>query len=432
MTKEIRTAVIIAAAGSGKRMGGGIPKQYGRLGGMSILARSVKAFADLKEINRIMIVTNEEYHGHCRAELSGLGLMSKVIDILPGGQERQDSIYNAVRRLPEDIDLVLVHDGVRPFVTAEVIRRTIEGAKIHGAAVAAVPVKDTIKVAEENRLVKTLDRKLLYAVQTPQGFSRELLISAYEEAYRRNCYGTDDAFLVEQAGDKVFLVKGDYNNIKITTMEDIVFGEAILGGLTGDPGIGALFELSFSEAGPLNGLGAVIEADEESSAAEEGEMRVGTGYDVHKLVRGRRLVLGGVNIPFEKGLLGHSDADVLVHAIMDAMLGAASLGDIGRHFPDTDEKYRGISSLKLLDAVGAMLRNRGCSIVNIDATVIAQRPKIAPHIREMLLNISETLGIEKNRINIKGTTTEKLGFAGREEGIAAQASVLIYKRRSNL
>jgi len=433
MTKETRTAVIIAAAGSGKRMGGAIPKQYGRLGGMSILARSVKAFADLKEIDRIMIVTNEEYHEYCRAELSGLGLMSKVSDILPGGQERQDSIYNAVRRLPEDIDLVLVHDGVRPFVTAEVIRRTIEATKLHGAAVAAVPVKDTIKKAEEDRLVKkTLDRRLLYAIQTPQGFSRELLIRAYEEAYRKNYYGTDDAYLVEQLGEKVYLVKGDYNNIKITTMEDIVIGEAILGGKTEGPGIGFTFELGLAGTASLNGSGSDASAYEGGSSVGESEIRVGTGYDVHKLVRGRKLILGGVNIPFEKGLLGHSDADVLVHAIMDAMLGAAALGDIGRHFPDTDEKYRGISSLKLLATVGAMLRNRGCGIVNIDATVIAQRPKIAPHIREMIQNISETLGIEKHRINIKGTTTEKLGFAGREEGIAAQASVLIYKRRSSI
>ncbi|HWQ79530.1 MAG TPA: 2-C-methyl-D-erythritol 4-phosphate cytidylyltransferase [Anaerovoracaceae bacterium] len=432
MTKEIKTAVIIAAAGSGKRMGGGIPKQYGRLGGMSILARSVKAFADLKEIHRIMIVTNEDYHGLCRAELSSLGLMAKVSEILPGGQERQDSIYNAVRRLPEDIDLVLVHDGVRPFVSAEVIRRTIETAKTHGAAVAAVPVKDTVKVAEENQFTKTLDRRLLYSVQTPQGFSRELLIRAYDEAYRKNYYGTDDAYLVERAGEKVFIAKGDYNNIKITTMEDIVFGEAILGGQSEDGSLNGTFELGPLDTGSPNGTQTDTDVEAEAGGAAfagETEMRVGTGYDVHKLVRGRRLILGGVNIPFEKGLLGHSDADVLVHAIMDAMLGAASLGDIGRHFPDTDEKYRGISSLKLLETTGSMLRGKGWGIVNIDATVIAQRPKIAPHIREMILYISEALGIEKHRINIKGTTTEKLGFAGREEGIAAQASVLI-KRRS--
>lgn len=391
---------------------------------MSILARSVKAFADLKEIHQISIVTNEDYQDLCRKELDSLGLMAKVREILPGGQERQDSIYRAVQRLPDDVDLVLVHDGVRPFVTGEVIRRTIETVKTHGAAVAAVPVKDTVKVSEGGQFTKTLDRRLLYSVQTPQGFRREMLIRAYDQAYRDNFYGTDDAVLVERTGEKVHIVKGDYNNIKITTMEDIVFGEAILGGEIEDRAMNG-----YGSALPANG-----ETDDPETEAEEaafGEMRVGTGYDVHKLVRGRKLILGGVHIPFERGLLGHSDADVLLHAVMDALLGAASLGDIGKHFPDTDKKYRGVSSLELLAAVGSMLSGRGFRIVNIDAVVIAQKPKIAPHIREMARHISETLGIEKSRINIKGTTTEKLGFCGRGEGIAAQASVLI-KRRSNL
>ncbi|HML37468.1 MAG TPA: 2-C-methyl-D-erythritol 4-phosphate cytidylyltransferase [Bacillota bacterium] len=387
----MKTAVIITAAGSGRRMGGGVPKQYGLLGGMSILARSVKAFAGLEEVSGIFIVTNTDYVEHCRAELDGLGLMPKVCGILPGGMERQDSIYEAVRRLPEDVDLVLVHDGVRPFVTADVIRRTIEAAKEHGAAAVAVPAKDTVKVAEEGYFRQTLDRSVLYSMQTPQGFHRKVLVHAYEEAYRQGFYGTDDAVLVENSGEKVYLVEGDYNNIKITTMEDLVFGEAIL--------------------------------------KERQEIRVGTGYDVHRLTEGRKLILGGVEIPFEKGLLGHSDADVLLHAVMDALLGAASLGDIGRHFPDTDEKYRGADSLELLKAVGSMLREGGFCVVNIDAVVIAQRPKIAPYIGEMILHIAETLGIEGNRINIKGTTTERLGFCGREEGIAAQASVLIRERR---
>ncbi|HVI40325.1 MAG TPA: 2-C-methyl-D-erythritol 4-phosphate cytidylyltransferase, partial [Anaerovoracaceae bacterium] len=365
MTREMKTAVIIAAAGSGKRMGGGIPKQYGNLGGMSILARAVKAFADLKEIHQITIVTNEDYLDRCRAELDGLGLMPKVREILTGGQERQDSIYRAIQRLPEDADLVLIHDGARPFVTRELILRTIEAAKIHGAAVAAVPIKDTIKMVEGNQLTKTLDRRYLYSVQTPQGFRKDILVRAYDEAYRKNYYGTDDAVLVERTGEKVYVVKGDYNNIKITTMEDIVFGEAILGG--------------------------------------EKETRIGTGYDVHRLVEGRKLILGGVEIPFEKGLLGHSDADVLLHAIMDALLGAAALGDIGRHFPDGDESCRGISSLLLLKKVKEMLDENGFQIVNIDSTVIAQRPKIAPHTKKMTARISETLGIEENRINIKGT-----------------------------
>ncbi len=399
MTKENKTAVIIAAAGSGMRMVGGIPKQYKNLGGMSILARTVKAFAVLKEIHLITVVTNEGYLDDCRKELDSLGLMSKNIKILPGGQERQDSIYNAIRHLPEDVQLVLVHDGVRPFITAELILRTIDAAKTYGAAAAAVPVKDTIKMAEDGFLTDTLDRRRLFAMQTPQGFRKDLLVHAYEEAYQKNIYGTDDAFLVEAAGEKVYVVKGDYFNIKITTSEDIVFGEAILNGKDQDR----------MEAG----------------------IRIGTGYDVHKLVQGRKLILGGVEIPFETGLLGHSDADVLLHALMDALLGAAALGDIGRHFPDSDDNYRGVSSRLLLSKVGKLLKEKGYQIVNIDAAVIAQRPKISPYIGEMILRISETLGIEDDKINIKGTTTEKLGFCGREEGIAAQASVLII-RRNNL
>lgn len=419
MTSKTKTAVIIPAAGSGKRMGGGIPKQYGNLGGMSILARTVKAFADQKEIDQIFIVTNEDFIERCRKELSKLGLMDKIRAILPGGQERQDSIYEAVRRLPEEIDLVLVHDGVRPFTTGDLIRRTIEAARIHGAAVAAVPVKDTIKMVEENQFIKTLNRKRLYSVQTPQGFHKDLLIRAYEEAFRKNYYGTDDAVLVEKAGEKVYLVKGDYNNIKITTMEDIVFGEAILGGQieNGDgPGPGL----------PDDTEHLIVRAD-----TEEEELRIGTGFDVHRLEEGRKMILGGVEIPFERGLLGHSDADVLLHAIMDALLGAAGLGDIGRHFPDTDEAYRGISSLHLLEKVGELLDENDYRVINIDATVIAQRPKILPYVKEMVSRTADALKIDAYRINIKGTTTERLGFCGREEGIAAQASVLI-KRRNNL
>ena len=419
MTSQIKTAVIIAAAGSGKRMGGGIPKQYGNLGGMSILARSVKAFADLKEIYQITIVTNEDFIERCRSELFNLGLMSKVREILPGGQERQDSIYNAVRRLPEDVDLVLVHDGVRPFVKGELIRRTIEVAKVHGAAVVAVPVKDTIKMVEENLLTKTLDRRRLYSVQTPQGFRRAMLVRAYDEAYRKNYYGTDDAFLVEKTGEKIYVVKGDYNNIKITTMEDILFGEAILSG-----------QIEDGSDDIISTLGDMTTGFEETilNRSGEEELRIGTGYDVHELVHGRKLILGGVEIPFERGLLGHSDADVLIHAIMDALLGAAAMGDIGRHFPDTDESYRGISSLLLLKRVKELMKEKGYEIGNIDATVIAQRPKIAPYINEMITKMAEALGIDEDQINIKGTTTEKLGFCGREEGVAAQASVLIKRR----
>lgn len=441
MIKDMKTAVIIPAAGSGKRMGGDIPKQYGNLGGMSILARTVKAFDGEKEIDDIIIVTNEAYLDRCREELSQLRLMEKVRAILPGGKERQDSIYQAIRCLSEEVDIVLVHDGVRPFVTGELIRRTIETAKEYGAAVAAVPVKDTIKTVEDDFLTKTLDRSQLYSVQTPQGFRRELLTRAYEEAIQNRDYGTDDAFLVERIGGKSHIVLGDYYNIKITTTEDMVFGEAILK-LTDEGSCQCEEQPKQVHELPLNGEtmkdGKTMTNGEnmtdgetmtkETHAHFEEEVRTGSGYDVHKLVPGRKLILGGVEIPYEKGLLGHSDADVLLHAIMDGLLGAAALGDIGRHFPDKDESYRDISSLLLLKKVGELLSEKGFYPVNIDATIIAERPKIAPYVGQMIDMISETLPIEKSRVNIKGTTTEGLGFCGRGEGIAAQAAVLIKRQ----
>lgn len=395
MYNNKKIAVIIAAAGSGNRMGSGIPKQYLEIQGKPILARAVEAFSQNAFIDEIYIVVNQDYAEACRKEYCSTP--NKVKEIVCGGAERQDSVYAALTILPADVDFVLIHDGARPFVTNDAIEALIESMVKHGAAALAVTVKDTIKSAENGIFTETLERGRLYSIQTPQGFNRQLLLMAYRKAFTENFYGTDDAVLVEKMGEKVYLVKGDYNNIKITTKEDVIVGEAIL---TVQSGQGISTE----------------------------ELRIGTGFDVHSLVEDRKLILGGLEIPFEKGLLGHSDADVLLHAIMDALLGAAALGDIGRHFPDGDESYRGISSLLLLKKVKNLLEESGCQIGNIDATVIAQRPKITPYIKEMTSRISETLDIEENRINIKGTTTEKLGFCGREEGIAAQASVLIRRR----
>jgi 2-C-methyl-D-erythritol 4-phosphate cytidylyltransferase/2-C-methyl-D-erythritol 2,4-cyclodiphosphate synthase len=400
MYQNRKIAVIIAAAGSGNRMGSGIPKQYMEISGKPVLTRAVEAFTANAFTDEIYIVVNQEYEEHCRREYCSGGKpgFEKVKAILCGGRERQDSVYAALSAIPEDVDFVLVHDGARPFVTNRVIDAVVQSTVNQGAAVAAVPVKDTLKAAQDGVFTQTLDRSRLYSVQTPQGFCRALLLSAYRKAYEDNIYGTDDAVLVENMGEKVYLVKGDYNNIKITTKEDVVVGEAILSAGSGQ-------------------------------AAQAEDLRAGTGFDVHRLEEGRKLILGGVEIPFEKGLLGHSDADVLVHAIMDALLGAAALGDIGRHFPDQEERYRGISSLVLLEKVKTLLDENKCRISNIDAVVIAQRPKIASYIGEMTSHIAEVLGLEENRINIKGTTTERLGFCGREEGIAAQASVLIIRRR---
>ncbi len=397
MCTEKKVIVIIAAAGSGNRMGSGIPKQYRMLKDKPVLVRTLQAFSSHPQIDQIYLVVPESHVTYCRNLIDSYAI-EKVEKIIEGGKERQDSVFFALKQMDEDIGYVLVHDGARPLVSEGLISSVVEQTKLYGATAAAVPVKDTIKYVEEGTFTHTPKREQLYAVQTPQGFEKKLLKSAYEEAYREKICGTDDAVLVEKMGKKVYLVEGEYNNIKITTGEDMMIAEAML-----------------SESHKMD-----FEID----------FRVGNGFDVHRFSENRKLILGGVDIPFERGLLGHSDADVLLHAIMDALLGAAALGDIGKHFPDQDATYSGISSLKLLERVGEMVKVKGFVIGNIDGTVIAQRPKISPYIEQMRTNISSTLQIDNELVNVKGTTTEKLGFAGREEGIGAQASVLLRRRNS--
>lgn len=381
MYNKRKIAVIIAAAGQGKRLGSDTPKQYLKIAGEPILVKTVRAFCNNDRVDYVFIVTNKDYIGHCEQLVNEYDL-DKVVSVVEGGKERQDSVYQALQQINRKrpgVEYVLVHDAARPFVSQETINYVIEAAVGVGAAIACVPVKDSIRqgTSEESRNV---ERSNLYNVQTPQGFKKSVLIEAYEKAFADKYYGTDDASLVERIGQPVELVIGQYDNIKITTKEDM----------------------------PM-------------------ENRIGTGFDVHALVEGRPLIMGGVNIPFEKGLDGHSDADVLIHALMDALLGAAALGDIGRHFPDTDPQYKGISSVKLLEHVAGLLEDEFYKIGNVDITLMAQRPKIKPYIDDMRKIIAETLDVDISRINIKGTTTEKLGFVGREEGIAAQAVCLLYR-----
>lgn len=375
MYRGSKVAAVIAAAGKGKRIGGPVPKQYLDMGGEPMLVKTVRCFSKAAEVDEIFIVTNAEYTDRCRRMLEDHGVC-KVSAVVPGGRERQDSVYNALMAVAKecpDAEYVLIHDGARPFVTGRVITDVLESVCSHGAAVACVPMKDSLRMAD-GESSRAVDRSRYFAVQTPQGFRTDVILRAYEDAFEKGFYGTDDAVLVERTGHDVAVVTGDYANIKVTTREDM----------------------------PM-------------------EIRTGTGFDVHAFAEGRRLVLGGVEIPWDRGLDGHSDADVLVHALMDALLGAAALGDIGLHFPDTDERYRGISSLSLLRHVKALISEKGYSVVNADITVMAQRPKIRPHIEAMRDNIAEALEIDRDRINIKGTTTERLGFVGREEGIAAEA-----------
>ena len=383
MYKNSKVAVIIAAAGQGKRLGAPVPKQYLKIGGEYVIAKTIKAFEDIDEVDYIFVVTNEEYRKMCADIVDEKGF-AKVEGIVAGGRRRQDSVFNALQEInarKPGVSMVLIHDGARPFIGKDVILNVLEETELNGAAVACVAMKNSVRRMEQGSTASTsVDRADYYSVQTPQGFRKSMLIEAYDKAFDEGFSGTDDASIVEWAGNDISIVDGDYGNIKITTREDL----------------------------PM-------------------ENRVGTGFDVHQLTEGRKLILGGVDIPYDRGLLGHSDADVLVHAVMDALLGAAALGDIGKHFPDSDEAYKDADSLKLLAKVKKMLEENFYNIGNIDVTLIAQKPKISPYIDEMRDNIAGVLEIDRSRVNIKGTTTEQLGFTGREEGIACEAVCSIYR-----
>jgi len=371
---------LIPAAGRGERFGRATNKVFALVAGKPILAHTLSVFEACEAINEIVLVIGRR-DIEAAGDLVGRFGFAKVTHIVPGGAQRQDSVRLGLREVSGDI--VAIHDAARPMVTREIIEQSIQEAERTGACIAAVGVIDTIKSASPDKVVTgTVDRSDLYAVQTPQTFRTELIREAFERAFADGFHATDDAALVERMGRKVSIVPGSYDNIKITTPADLQLATLKLGG---------------------------------------GEIRTGFGYDVHALAKGRRLVLGGVEIPCEMGLAGHSDADVILHAIADALLGAAAMGDIGRHFPDTDPKYQGISSLKLLAAVGELLTNEGWKIVSIDATLAAERPKIAGYVPGMISVIARRLGIDEGRVSIKGTTTEKLGFVGRGEGMACQA-----------
>ncbi|MCI5149297.1 MAG: 2-C-methyl-D-erythritol 2,4-cyclodiphosphate synthase, partial [Candidatus Electrothrix sp. MAN1_4] len=312
-----------------------------------------------------------------------------------GSDTRQHSVQNGTKALPASIERIFVHDGVRPLVSAEIIDRCLVGIKEHGAVIAAVPVKDTLKEVEEvedgTEIIGTVDRSQLWQAQTPQAMDLHLLERAYEYAAATGFIGTDEASLLEHAGVSVSVVMGSEENIKIT------------------------------RPGDLRIAAAFLQEDQKKGEA----MRIGHGFDAHRLVEGRKLILGGVDIPYQLGLAGHSDADVVVHALMDALLGALGEGDIGRHFPDTDEQYQGADSLKLLERVMGLVKAKGMKLVNADITVICQQPKLAPHLETMQKNLVVVCGVTSEQLNIKATTTEKMGYTGRGEGIASHAVVII-------
>ena len=375
-------SAVLVAAGSSTRMG--FDKLSFDLGGETVLHRSIRAFDQCPQIGEIVLVAGKN---RAFVEQQAVGC-TKPVQIVAGGATRAESAKNGV--LAAHGELVAVHDAARPFVSPAVIAAVLEAAARCGAAAPAVPVKDTIKqavpgggktVPEACLVHSTPDRSTLYAVQTPQCFDRAAYLAALDELDEDSArLVTDDCSLFELAGLPVRLTEGDYANYKITTKEDL---------------------------------------------QKEKTMRIGHGYDVHRLVEDRKLIMGGVEIPYEKGLLGHSDADVLLHAVMDAVLGAAALGDIGQHFPDNDPAYKGADSLALTREVARIIAEHGYKVGNIDATILCQRPKLAPHIPAMRRNIADAFGLPVDAVSVKATTEEHLGFTGEGLGIAAHAVALI-------
>jgi 2-C-methyl-D-erythritol 4-phosphate cytidylyltransferase / 2-C-methyl-D-erythritol 2,4-cyclodiphosphate synthase len=381
-SSPVRTTVIIAAGGVGRRLGSAVPKQMLDLGGQSVLERSIEAFRAHGDVAEVIVAVPADILAAPPAWLGGVRLVA-------GGARRQDSVANAFAAVAADSAIVLVHDAARPFVSADVISRAIRAAAEHGAAIVAVPVSDTVKRAAADRvIVATLPREEIFLAQTPQAFRRDVLAAAIA-ATGADETATDEAMLAERAGHRVHIVEGDPENVKITTAADLDRARARF----------------TPAASPM--------------------ARVGVGYDLHRLVDGRPLVLGGVTIPSERGALGHSDADVICHSVTDAVLGAARAGDIGQHYPDTDPKWKGASSIALLKDVAALVRGRGLAVENVDVVVILERPKIGPHREAIQAQLAAALGVDSGAVSVKGKTNEGVDAVGRGEAIAAHAVCLL-------
>ncbi|MBP5273783.1 MAG: 2-C-methyl-D-erythritol 4-phosphate cytidylyltransferase [Abditibacteriota bacterium] len=385
-----KAAALIPAAGISARYSRERNKLLEKAAGKTVLEHTLRAFDSHAGIEEIVVVLNPDFLGELSSFIEGFGL-EKPVRFAAGGADRQASVRSGLGQV--ESPLVLIHDAARPAVSAECITECIRALQSAPAVLACVPVTDTIKEAAPDMTVRsTPPRDTLYAAQTPQGFHTEFIREAHRKAFEAGKSFTDDAAVAEWAGEKVKIVPGSYNNIKITTPKDM-----------------ALFR---------------------QFAGTSRTLRAGTGIDTHALSAEpgeRRLVLGGVLCDWPFGLIGHSDADVLTHAVMDALLGAAALGDIGKLFPPSDDAYKDIDSMLLLQRVGALLAEKGCRIVNIDSVIIAQKPRLSGYIPQMRENIASRLGIDPDAVSVKATTTEHLGFEGRSEGMTAHAVCLIEK-----
>ena len=381
---------IIAAGGAGQRLGAGVPKQLLDLGGLSILQRSVEAFTAHPEVDDVIVALPPEMVAAPPLTL-GDGHAFRAV---AGGDRRQDSVANAFKAMHDQTDVVLVHDAARPFITDDLISRVIQAAAEHGAAIVAQPVRDTVKRVRRQdgtvAVVETIPRDSIFLAQTPQAFRVPVLEAAIALG-ESGVDATDEAGLAERAGHTVHIVEGTARNVKITTADDLAEARRRFAGET----IRIMAE------------------------------RVGTGYDLHRLVEGRPLLLGGVLIPAPLGAMGHSDADVLCHAATDAILGAASLGDIGRHFPDSDQQWKGASGLDLLGRAVKMVHTAGFRVVNLDVVVVLERPKIAPYLDQIRARLAPVLEVTVDQVSAKGKTNEGVDAVGRGEAIAAHAVALL-------
>lgn len=384
-TRRADVVAVIVAAGRGERLGGDTPKALVDLAGRSLLRRSAEALAACADVSAVIVVAPAGFERVAGDEAYGSGKLRAVV---AGGATRQDSVRAGLTKTTERDAIVLVHDAARPFVDADLVSRVIEAARAHGAAIPVAPVVDTIKRVRAGRVGRTIDRDTLGAAQTPQGFDRKTLLGVYARAAREGVVLTDEAMAMERESRPVAAVAGSARNFKITTPEDLDRARRLLGG-----------------GAPL--------------------VRAGLGFDAHRLVAGRKLMLAGVHVPADVGLEGHSDGDVLLHALCDALLGAAALGEIGALFPSSDERLRGAASTLFVRETRARLAATQFSIVNIDATLIAERPRLGTHLEAMRQSLVRLLDLEPGQVSIKVKSADTLGAIGRGEGIAAQVLALV-------
>jgi 2-C-methyl-D-erythritol 4-phosphate cytidylyltransferase/2-C-methyl-D-erythritol 2,4-cyclodiphosphate synthase len=386
MTSKV--AAVIVAAGRGHRAGGEMPKQYRHIGGEPVIRAALAAFAGHPQIDAVQPVIHADDEAQFRATTAGLARLRAPV---AGGASRQASVHAGLEALRGTApDIVLIHDAARPFVSDALIARAIAAAREHGAAVPAVAVADTVKkVDAQGTITATIDRNELRIVQTPQAFSYNLIIDAHGRAATADRSDfTDDAALAEWAGHRVSVFPGDSTNVKLTTNEDFARAEALRMAVTGD-------------------------------------IRTGNGFDVHAFADGDHIMLGGVRIAHTRGVTGHSDADVALHALVDAILGALADGDIGQHFPPSDPQWKGAASEKFLAFACERVRARSGVIAHLDVTVVCEAPRIGPHRDAMRARIAAIAGIGADRVAIKATTSERLGFTGRGEGIVAMATATV-------